>query len=301
MIKGLYRQLLILPEIRLLWIGLYLLKLAMALVIIAPFFLGANANLAVSDFARSLISSWDVTVLVELFGTNTNLMSYLVLSILVGLTIYLVIMQFLNGGIYYLMVSRKFTRIDGTEFFAECGRSFRYNIYITVMMIPILFIMLISANVFVNIISLASNDLIGSPAVFMMLIKFGIILLILLMTSVFADAARAAATAYPEKSFREVLKIAADYFRPRFLRMTLAFILTFVPFFILWLLVERTSLIAVGAFGGFIGITVEFLLFQLSSFVRTGQKLWYLTYLGQDFRSRYQGRFIPEQVELGLD
>jgi hypothetical protein len=284
-----------------LWIGLFLLKFVMAGLIILPFTLVANSDLSLSAFSRSLVSDWDLSVILELFAQSPDFIPMLLGGVFAGAIIYLVIMQFLNGGIYFLMVSGRFENIDWREFFAECGGGFRHNIYITFLMFPIYLIFLISANVFVNMISFAANDLVGKTALVMMLIKLIIIFLVLLVVSIFADSARSAAAAYPDKNFREILKTAADYFRPRFRNITLIYILTFIPFLIVWGLVEKGALLATGHFAGFIGVALEFLLFQISSFVRTGQKLWFLACLGKDFRLLYQGRFLPKQAELRLE
>ncbi len=284
-----------------LWVGLYLCKFIMAGLIILPFAMVANSELSLSAFSRSLVSDWDLSVILELIAQSPDLMPMLLAGVFAGALIYLIIMQFLNGGIYFLTVSGKYGKCDWKEFFAECGGGFRHNLYITFLMLPIYLVFLISANVFVNIISFAANDLIGKAALIMMLIRFGIIFLIMLVVSIFADSARSAAAAYPDNNFREILKIAADYYRPRFRKITMVYLLTFIPFLIVWGMVEKGALLATGYSAGFVGVMLEFLLFQICSFIRTGQKLWYLACLGKDFRSLYQGRFLPKQAELRLE
>ena len=79
------------------------------------------------------------------------------------------------------------------------------------------------------------------------------------------------------------------------------FLVTYIPFLIIWFLAEWLSLQSVAVLTGMIGILLEFVLFQLASAARTGQKLWYLLFLGRDFRSASPGRFLPEQVELSLE
>jgi hypothetical protein len=153
----------------------------------------------------------------------------------------------------------------------------------------------------VNMFGVFGRDLIGFPALLFMIGKLIIIFLILLAASVFSDSARAAIATDPDKSFKEILKLAGDFYRPRFTRLIGTYIITYIPFLIVWLLVEFLALKTVGGIGGLFGIFIEFLLFQIASAARTGQKLWYLYYLGAEFRENHAGRFLPRQAELKLE
>ena len=141
----------------------------------------------------------------------------------------------------------------------------------------------------------------GTPALIFGLIKLLIMLLILAAASVFSDSARAASAAFPEKGLRSLLKTASDFFKPRLFMLMKIYIITYFPFFLIWLLVEWLALGVTEGIGGLAGIGIEFFLFQAAAVSRTGQKLWYLLCLGSEFHSQYPGRFIPEQTELNFE
>ncbi|MCP4705739.1 MAG: hypothetical protein GY865_14160, partial [candidate division Zixibacteria bacterium] len=204
------------------------------------------------------------------------------------------------GGLYYLFVSGQYDKINWREFFAECGLGFNINIQITIMMAFVYVLLLFAGMFFVNIIGMASGHLVGLPVVIMTGFKLMILGLIVLAASIFSDCAGAAAVVYPEKQFREILTTASGYFKPALKKLLILYIVTYIPFFIFWILTEWLALFVVGSVGGLIGIMLELVLFQICSFTRSGQKLWYLICFGKEFRSKNQGRFLPEQVTLGL-
>lgn len=284
-----------------LWFGLYLLKMFCAALIVIPLFLVTNSVLGISEFSRTLLYEWDLSVIGELFRGKPDLMPYFMISMVSGTVLYVIVMQFFNGGIYYLVVSGEIKDIDWRKFFAECGQGFRAQLFITVLMIPLYLLIGISGIEFANLAGIIGGDHVGSVPVLIMMIKLGIIGLILLMTSVFSDSARSSAAAHPDKTFREILKIASDYFRSRFFKMSLAYLVTFFPFVLIWLAVEGLALVVIGTGLGFPAVAVEFILFQISSLMRNGQKIWYLLFFGREFREVYHGRFIPQQVELKFD
>jgi len=290
-----------LKDARAIWLLLYLLKASFALLLVIPFFFTVNADLARTSFARSLMASWDMSVILELFANQSDLLPMYILVILIGAVIYLAAMQFLNGGLYYTVVSGSISPIKWREFFAECGSCFSAHVKITLIML-LVYILLFSSSMFVvNLFGVAGQNLIGTAALIMLIGKLLIVFIILLAASIFADAARATVAAYPDRPMREILKIASAYFRPNFAALTGAYIITYLPFLILWALVEWLALRATGGMSGIVGVLLEFLLFQVAASARTGQKLWFLLHLGRDFRKTNQGRFLPQQIELKLD
>ncbi|MBN2227827.1 MAG: hypothetical protein JW763_10745 [candidate division Zixibacteria bacterium] len=295
------RQLPRVREARKLWLMLYLLKALLAFLLVLPFLFTVNADLARSAFAKTLMTGWDISVILELFGNAGELLPAFILMILAGTLVYMTIIQFLNGGVYYVIVSGHTSPINWREFFAECGACFLLHVKITLLML-LVYILLFSSSMFVvSLFGATGQNLMGTAALIMLLGKLLIVFLILLAASVFSDSARATVAAYPDRPFREILKTASTYFKPGFAALTGAYIITYLPFFILWALVEWLALKATGEIGGLVGIFLEFILFQLAAAVRTGQKLWFLFYLGQDFRKTNQGRFLPKQIELNLD
>ena len=167
-------------------------------------------------------------------------------------------------------------------------------------MIIVYALLLFAGMFFVNMIGMAAGHMVGTPVLIMTLFKLLILVLIILAASIFSDSVRAAAVAYPDKPFRELLQSGSEYFKQSLKRLFIIYIITFIPFFLIWILAEWSALFAVGTVGGLIGIFIEIILFQLTSFIRNGQKLWYLCCLGKDFRGKHQGRFLPEQATLDL-
>ena len=299
--QEIFRQARNLGGIRRLWLYLYLFKATMSALLVLPFFVTCDSALSRSLLSGSLLNSWDISVLAELYARKGAALPGLIMTIIAGVIVYIIVMQFLNGGLYYMIVSRKFDDTGWKDFFSECGGGFAAHVKITVLMLIAYSLLIPAGMFFVGIVGLAGGHLIGGTAAVFALFKLGIMLLILTAASTFSDSARAAAAAFPGKSFREILKVGADYFRPRLLRLVGVFLVTYIPFLIIWFLAEWLSLQSVAVLTGMIGILLEFVLFQLASAARTGQKLWYLLFLGRDFRSASPGRFLPEQVELSLE
>ncbi|HHI03021.1 MAG TPA: hypothetical protein ENL22_05830 [candidate division Zixibacteria bacterium] len=297
---GAFKQISLLSRIKDLWFGLFFLKAGLSLLIIIPFYLVNNGLLSSSLFSKTLINSWDFSVISEMFFGRSELISQYLIFVFIGAVIYVAIKQFINGGLYYFVVSGRLEKKDWREFFAECGLGFNIHIKITIMMIFVYILLLFAGMFFVNIIGMASGHLVGLPVLIMSGFKLLILALIILAASIFSDCARATATAYPEKSFREILTIASNHFKPSLRKLLILYIITYIPFFLFWLMSEWLSLTAVSSIGGLAGIGIELIFFQACSFTRTGQKLWYLICFGKDFRSKNQGRFLPEQITLGL-
>jgi len=146
-------------------------------------------------------------------------------------------MQFLNGGLYYLMVSGEKAPVNWGIFFSECGINFPMHIKISLLMVLIYMILLPAGMFFVNVLGMMGGNLVGSSAFIMMLVKLGVLGLILLGASFFSDSLRAASAAFPDKSFGDITRIAAKYFRPRLLMLLGVFIVLFIPFVLIWVAV----------------------------------------------------------------
>nr|MBN2278004.1 hypothetical protein [candidate division Zixibacteria bacterium] len=286
--------------IRRLWLYLYLFKAIFAALLVLPFFMTVNAIAAPSPFSLTLLDHWDMSVIMELMTMTYTAAPALLMIPVVGAIIYVVIMQFLNGGIYFLMISRGFEKVDWKEFYGECGINFGAHIKITLVMLIIYSLLIPSGMFFINMAGLAGGNLIGLPAVLFALFKLLIMILILTAASIFSDSVRAACAAYPEKSIREKLKLGSGFLKLRLWRLLGIYIVTYVPFLIIWGISEWSALRVIILFPAALAILFEFVLYQLSSILRTGQKLWYLVIMGGIFRDSYPGRFLPNQIELPL-
>lgn len=288
-------------EIRSFWVYLYLFKMVIAAVFVFPFFVTANVSISGSDFAKTLLRNWDISVIVELIAHRGTAILPLVALFLAGGLLYVVIMQFINGGLYYTVTSGQYSKITRGAFFSECGANFGTHLRITVVML-LVYIVLIPTGVFlVGFIWTLSEHLAGTPVLIFNGIRMLIMLSILTAASTFSDSLRATAAAFPDKSFREILGLAANYFRPRPHRLFMMFVITYIPFVIIWIAAEYGAVQITALLAGFVGLFFEFILFQIASLARTGQKLWYLLALGSNYRSVYPGRFIAKQAELKFE
>ena len=283
-----------------LWLFLFLLKLIFAGAFILPFYLISDSILSSSQYAGRIVDHWDVSTMIEMYSGKMEMIpTNLLFGMAAGL-IFLVAMQFFNGGIYYLTVSGNVKPLNWNEFFVECYANFGAHLRITALMALVYLVLITGGLFFVNLLETLGGKLVGSAAIAMSGVKALILLLIVLMTSIFSDSARAANTIKPGKPFREVLKTGADFFRPHMIKMTAYFLLTYIPFILIWVLMEWLALQTVSVAGGVVGIALEFIFFQICALARTGQKLWYLHILGIRFRAVNPGRFLPEQAELRL-
>jgi hypothetical protein len=283
------------------WLYLYIFKAVMALLIVIPLFLILNTGLSRSDLSQSLLARWDMTVILEILAGRGEVATLYMIFILIGVVIYTLLMQFVNGGLYYTVVSGSLKTVDKITFFSECGTGFLINLKITLFMLIVYALFLSSGLFFVNLIGMMGQNLIGAKALVLLAGKTIILFIIMLAVSIFSDSCRGAAAANPDKPFREILKKGSAYFKPNLLSFMAVFIITFIPFIIFWLVVEWMALGVSGLSIGIIGVLIEFILFQVSSVFRTGQKLWYLLSFGHSIRKFDPGRFIPQQSELKLE
>jgi hypothetical protein len=282
-------------------VTLYLVKAILSLLLIIPIFLSDNAALSSSSLSRQLLKDWDISILLELFSGRTEVLLIYILYIIIGGIIYLILMQFLNGGIYHIAVSGQIPIRERNEFFAECGTNFGNNLKITGIMLMAYLVLFPAGMFLVNILGAVMGNGIGSWAILVMFFKLGILATIFLLSSIFSDLARAAAIAYPEKPIGDIVRTAAMFYRPNLLRLFGAYFVTYIPFLIIWGGVEILALQTTRIPTGIAGVFFEFALFQISSLARTAQKLWYLIYLGREFKAHSPGRFLPKQVELKLE
>jgi hypothetical protein len=295
------RQIPRLIQLRRIWFSLYLVKAVLAFLFVIPFYLTTNSILASSSFSKSLLQEWDLSVIIELFSGRGEMIPVYIISFLIGAIVYLLIVQFINGGLYYIMVSGKSIDENGREFFAECGANFGRHLKITLLMLPIYLVLFVAGMSVINILDLVGKNIAGAGVMVWLIFKGGILMLIMLAASIFSDSTRAASAAFPEKGLRELFKAGAVFFRPEWLKLLWLYIITYFPFVLIWLLTESIALLITGHLPGAFSIFIELLLFQLSSLTRTGQKLWFLILLGKQYKTLCPGRFLPEQAELSLN
>ncbi len=287
-------------KIKTLWLYLFLVKLLFSVLLVIPFFLSSNSILASSLHSRPLIADWDLGVIAEMFAGRSEILPVYLIGILIGAIIFVFVIQFLNGGLYFLVISGEISPVKWREFFVECGLRFPTHLKISLLMLVIYMFLLPAGLFLVNMLGVFGTNLMGTGAIIFMIFKMGIIFLILLAASVFSDSIRASSAAFPDKRFTDLVKMGANFYRPNMFRMVGIFLVTYIPFLIIWGVVELLSRGVSTALAGMTGIIIEFVLFQIASFTRTGQKLWFLIFFGSRFRENLPGRFLPEQVQMNL-
>jgi hypothetical protein len=298
--REIFRHLSNLPKIKNIIILLYLVKAVLSGLLIVPIFLSNNAILGSSSISRSLLEDWDMSVILELFSGRSEVALIYLLYIICGGLVYLLMMQFLNGGIYYLAVSGRFPRHEKNEFFNECGYNFINNLKISGIMIMVYLILFPAGMFLTNMAGIFIGDGSGLSIILATMLKLGIMAIVFLLASIFSDTARAAVAANPEKSVGDIVRTAAMFYRTNFLRLLGAYFTTYLPFLLIWGIVEILAIQTTRIPTGIAGVLFEFALFQVAALARTIQKLWYLLYLGKEYKIYNPGRFTPEQAELEL-
>ncbi|MFH2035718.1 MAG: hypothetical protein ABIJ45_04890 [Candidatus Zixiibacteriota bacterium] len=298
--RKIFAQLPKLISLKKFWGCFYLFKAILAMIFTIPFFLTFNSVLSLSSLSKSLLKDWDSTVFIEMLRQSEGSIVPVLSIIFVGGLLYAIAVQFLNGGLYYLMVSGRTKEINWKEFYSECGCNFITHLKISAIMVIIYMILLPFGLFLANILGGFGDYLSGNLFMMVLLFKLLFIFLILTSASLFSDSLRCSVSAAPDIPLKESINKAAEFFRPRLLFLLKIFIITYLPFIIIWLLAEFLSLKINILMTGLFGISMEFIFLQISSLMRTGQKLWYLLVLGNEYRNFNPGRYLPEQTELNL-
>lgn len=282
-----------------LWPGMFALKLGLALLFTIPVWMVVGYSLEHSVAGSLLSERWSLDVLTELIASNSGAaVAFLVILVAYGTAAFL-IKQFVNGGIYGAYLRRDLNRAGG--FFAASGAGFTGHLMISLVMIPVYLILLFMGQALSTVLPSHLFGQFGTEYMAGRALQVAVVVAFILMGVMVSESLRFRKTACPNECFRELVSGSLDFLRVRGVRLYGYYIVLFVPFVMLWVLVENLALVVVAGVPGLIGILFEMILFQLCSFVRTGQSLLFSAIVGPVFRSANPELFDPVQAELPLD
>jgi hypothetical protein len=276
-----------------LWGWLYVAKLCLALVFTLPVLAVISVWLDYSTFAMPLLKIWSIDVIGELIGTRTDLVPAFVAVLLFYSLAVFFVGQFLSGGIQATFLSGN--ELGPRGFFAESAGLFSTNLKASlVMFLPYLVLLLIWGTVTAPL----PQDVLGHfglAAFGGIAIHVASLYVLLIFSSIFSQVLRLHLAAEPTVPVLKVVRPAIDFYLHRAVKLNGVYYLYFVPFVLVWLLVEYLSAKLTGTLGSLIGVMVEMFLFQICSWLRTGQSLAFTATLAPLVRDAYPGRFGPNK------
>ena len=283
-----------------LWPGLYAGRLGLALLFTLPFFIIVDSGLSRSAFAEVLMQRWSVDVLAEYFATHENVfVNLLVFLIFLGLASFLV-RQFIAGGIYHAYMSGSRTTL--ALFWSESGCRFKGHIKISALMIPVYAVLVIVGMIFS---SLVPDDTFGpflEDSLKTNLLQVVIVFVLITPGLLISELLRLRLAASPEEKLSDAFRAVLNFLWRNIVRLYGSYLAYFVPFVVIWLVVEKSALMITGNLGNSLGVAVELILFQICALAQVAQSLLFVATVGPILRSEHPGRFRQTiQGELGLD
>jgi hypothetical protein len=254
-----------------LWTGLFLGKLVLALLVVLPVMALVNTSVDSSVFAAPLLHVWSLDVIIEIVLTRPNLMPVFLLTLAFFALLVFLLKQFLNGGIYGSLM--RGATLDARSFFAEAGALFGGNLKISLFMLPVYIILAIVALIIVPVFPRDGFGHYQTGAMVGLAGRAALLYIIFIVGGIFSDLMRLHLTVHPQARFATNLRAMIDLYRRRFVKLNGLYYLYFIPFVLVWLLIERLALLATGGLNNVIGVMAEMLLFQICSWLRTGQSL----------------------------
>ncbi|MCB2201850.1 hypothetical protein KQH51_03545 [bacterium] len=282
-----------------LWPTLYALKLALALLFTIPVWLTVGYELEHSVGGALLAERWSLDVLTELAASRTGSAVAFMLVLVGWAFAAFLVRQFLNGGIYGRLLGLEKAR--GRAFFAACGECFTGHLMVSFVMLPAYLILFFMGQALSTLIPADLFGRFGLDYLTGRGLRLVLVVAFVLIGVVISEALRLRVSVVPREPLRQLIAGALDFLRANGVRMYGWYVLYFVPFVILWALVEKLALVSVAAVPGLIGIVIEALLFQACSFVRTGQSLLFTATTAPMFRQANPALFKPVQMEMPLD
>ena len=104
-------------------------------------------------------------------------------------------------------------------------------------------------------------------------LRGAVLYIFVIFGGVLSDLMRLRLSANPSTALRDIFRETWDTYRRHFVKLIGVYYLFFVPFVIIWVVIELLTIRVTGALAGVIGVLIELALFQLCSFLRTGQSL----------------------------
>ena len=251
--------------------GLFLSKLTLAAIISVPLLVMFNSTIENSRYARVLLTDWSLDVFSELIHARENVLVYF----LVGLVFYAVVVfffkQFMNGGIYRSFLADR--RLTVHEFFGECGARFADHVRITLVMLVVYAFLFLIGFIVGSLVPREPFQQFGQASLYPIFLHLAVIYPFLILGTILSDLLRLQLANQPDEPFKRQFRTAMDTFRARFVKLNGIYYLYFLPFVIMWLLIEYLAVQITGGLGNMFGVMLELILFQICSFLRTGQSL----------------------------
>ncbi len=253
------------------WWGLYLVKLALAMMVALPLLVQIHADLENSRYAEALLKDWSFGVIAELAATRPNLTSSLLLFLVMVAVLALVVKQFLNGGIYSAFLRSEV--IDMRAFFGECAVQFAGNIKISLMMAPIYFVILIAGTYLARLVPGDLLGRFGNALAYVTILKYIVVYVLVVLVGILSEFVRIRYCVDPGSRISDCMKAGLNFYRAHGVQSIGVYAVYFIPFVLLWLGIERLALVVTGGFQSMAGVVIELILFQVCSLARTGQSL----------------------------
>jgi len=263
------------------WCFLYFSKLLLAALFAIPLFIIVNANVEISRFATTLITSWSLDVISELAMTRENVFTSFLLLLMFYAVVVFLFRQFVNGGIYHSLLARH--KVSTRDFFGEAAVLFTGHLKVSALMCLIyipLVILVIASQIVASLLpdSLFMNF--GAIPLCRILARIALVYPFLILGVILSDLLRFRLTTHPSERLPAGLKAAMDIYRTNFVQLNGIYYLYLLPFVAIWIVIEWLAMQLTGGLANTFGVLLELLLFQLCSFLRTGQSLLYMATVG---------------------
>ena len=115
-------------------------------------------------------------------------------------------------------------------------------------------------------------------------VTLGVIGLVMIPAVAFSDTLRSASVRTEGASLRPLLVEAFAFYRSHWVQLVGVYLALFVPFIVVWAMVEKSALLVTGALAHKTGVVAELVLFQLCSMMRTGQSLLFTASVAASYR-----------------
>jgi hypothetical protein len=281
-----------------LWPMLYVVKLALALLVTLPLYVLTGYMLERSVFADPLTSNWTTSVLFELVRTQDKTALSLGVVLLFIAVLAFLIKQFLNGGLYFAYM--RSGKAPGGEFWAEAAGGFRDHLVISLIMIPVYVLFLAIGSTLSGVIPTTLFGNFSGDILLGRMLRWLVLAAFLIAAVVISESMRLHRTAMPDARWRDHVSGALAFLQTSGVRMYAYYWLYFLPFLVIWLIIEWLAIQITGGLGNTFGVVAELFLFQICAFIRTGQSLLYTATAAPLLVRWRPGRFIARQTELAL-
>ena len=284
---------------RRLWLYMYLIKLGLALVVTLPVLVTVQSALDNTLYSSPLLKEWSLKVIGELIAQRPFVFGNSIIVLVVFTLLVLVIRQFLNGGIYRAYSSGR--RVNRKEFFAAAGERFGVHLRITGLM-AVAYLILLGVGIwFGSFIGHIISGAMPEAGGVVFAVWLSVIGLFLTPAIAFSDTLRAASVRSNGATVRPLLTEAFTFFRSHWVKLVGVYLLLFVPLVVIWVIVEKSALVVTGALANKVGVMAELLLFQVCSFLRTGQSLLFTASVASTYQPPTHGKLEGESAEVSGD